>query len=211
MVDKNQHQHLLIFARLPELGKVKTRLAQGIGDEAALAVYRELLARTRAAADGVGGQKKVWLTQAVAVPFMPEAVAAEWPGYAWQPQPPGDLGDKMLSAFAHSFAAGAACVVVIGTDCPGLSTALLRQAFELLTTHDVVVGPAADGGYYLLGMRGLYQDLFRNKTWSTASVLPDTLADAARLGLHVACLPTLHDVDTASDLAEWRAAENAGS
>jgi glycosyltransferase A (GT-A) superfamily protein (DUF2064 family) len=98
-------------------------------------------------------------------------------------------------------------VTIIGTDCPGLSSAHLARAFELLTSHDVVVGPAADGGYYLLGMNTLYPDFFRNKTWSTASVLSDTLADAARLGLRVVQLPTLHDVDTAEDLATWRATE----
>ncbi|MBC6607831.1 TIGR04282 family arsenosugar biosynthesis glycosyltransferase [Hymenobacter sp. BT188] len=199
---------MLIFARLPELGQVKTRLARSIGDDAALAVYRELLARTRAAADGFGGQKTVWLTQSTSLPLTPEAVAAQWPEYNWQPQPPGDLGGKMQLAFTQAFTACAASVVIIGTDCPGLSTTLLSQAFELLATHDVVVGPAADGGYYLLGMNALHQDLFQNKAWSTASVLTDTLADVARLGLQVARLPTLHDVDTADDLAVWRAAEN---
>lgn len=208
MANSVPQQHLLIFARLPELGQVKTRLAQTIGDEAALAVYRELLARTRAATDGFGGQKTVWLPQPANVPLTPEVVAAEWPGYTWQPQPPGDLGGKMQRAFTRAFTAGAASVVIIGTDCPGLTYAFLSQAFELLTTHDVVVGPAADGGYYLLGMKALHPDLFQNKAWSTASVLPDTLADAARLGLHVARLPTMHDVDTADDLAVWRAAEN---
>lgn len=207
MATSNQQQHLLIFARLPELGQVKTRLAQSIGDEAALVVYRELLVRTRTAADGFGGQKIVWLTPPASVALSPETVAAEWPDYTWQRQPSGDLGGKMQFAFAHSFTAGAASVVIIGTDCPDLSTALLSQAFELLGTHDVVVGPAADGGYYLLGMNTLHQDLFQNKTWSTASVLSDTLADAARLGLQVARLPTLHDVDTADDLAVWRTAE----
>ncbi|SMC00347.1 conserved hypothetical protein [Hymenobacter roseosalivarius DSM 11622] len=208
MANSFHQRHLLIFARLPELGQVKTRLAQSIGDEATLALYRELLARTRAAADGFGGQKTVWLPQPVSLPLTPEAVAAEWPGYAWRPQPPSDLGGKMQLAFTLAFTAGAASVVIIGTDCPGLTTKLLNQAFALLITHDVVVGPAADGGYYLLGMKTLQEELFQNKTWSTASVLPDTLADAARLGLHVARLPTLHDVDTADDLAVWRATEN---
>ncbi|WP_262892577.1 TIGR04282 family arsenosugar biosynthesis glycosyltransferase [Hymenobacter qilianensis] len=114
----------------------------------------------------------------------------------------------MQHAFTQAFAVGATSVVIIGTDCPGLTTALLSQAFERLATHDVVVGPAADGGYYLLGMNTLHPALFQQKAWSTASVLHDTLADAARLGLQVARLPTMHDVDTADDLAVWRAAEN---
>lgn len=207
MTPNSSANHLLIFARLPELGQVKTRLAAGIGAEAALAVYQELLARTRAAAAGFGGQKTVWLPPS-ATPLTSAAVAAYWPGYAWQPQPAGDLGGKMQAAFAQAFAAGAGAAVVIGTDCPGLRSTHLNQAFELLASHDVVVGPAADGGYYLLGMKRLHRDFFLNKTWSTASVLSATLTDAARLHLRVAHLPTLHDVDTAADLVTWRAAEN---
>ena len=207
MTTHKDPNHLLIFARLPELGQVKTRLAHTIGAAAALAVYHELLDRTRAAAAGFGGQKTVWLAQPTAAPLTSESVAAHWPDYAWQPQPPGDLGGKMQAAFAQTFAAGAAAAVIIGTDCPGLRSEHLNQAFELLTTHDVVVGPAVDGGYYLLGMKALHESFFLNKAWSTSSVLADTLADAARLHLRVARLPTLHDVDTAADLALWRAAE----
>ncbi|RZK18703.1 MAG: DUF2064 domain-containing protein, partial [Hymenobacter sp.] len=89
-------------------------------------------------------------------------------------------------------------------DCPALTAALLRAAFDQLATHDLVVGPATDGGYYLLGMNRLHEDLFAHKQWSTATVLADTLADAARLGLRVAQLPTLADIDSARDLAAWR-------
>ena len=110
----------------------------------------------------------------------------------------------MAYAFADAFAGGAARVVIVGTDCQGLSAELLHQAFDYLKTHDLVLGPAADGGYYLLGLNKLQPDLFTNKDWSTATVLPDTLADAARLGLRVDQLPTLHDVDSAQDLATWR-------
>ncbi|WP_254245048.1 TIGR04282 family arsenosugar biosynthesis glycosyltransferase [Hymenobacter sp. BRD67] len=102
-------------------------------------------------------------------------------------------------------------MVIIGTDCPGLSAGLLRQAFDQLLHAEVVVGPADDGGYYLLGMNALQPELFTNKDWSTATVLPDTLADAARLGLRVAQLPTLHDVDSAQDLATWRGAAKAST
>ena len=119
-------------------------------------------------------------------------------------QPAADLGERLTYAFAQAFAGGAARAVVIGTDCPGLSAALLGQAFEELRTHDLVVGPADDGGYYLLGLSAPRPALFANKAWSTATVLADTLADAARLHLRVARLPTLHDVDGAPDLARWR-------
>jgi len=196
--------HLLIFARHPELGRVKTRLAATIGAEAALAVYQELLHRTRLAADGLTDvHKTVWFAEATATPNL----ASMWLGYEQALQPNGDLGQKMQEAFKQAFAQGAAAAVIIGTDCPGFTTTLLAEAFQALTTHELVVGPAADGGYYLLGMSSLQVDLFRDKPWSTAEVLPATLADAANLGLSVALLPTLRDVDTADDLEVWRKAE----
>lgn len=203
--------HLLIFAREPVLGRVKTRLAASIGPEAALATYRELLALTAAAVAAAQVPATVWLAEAPAGPALgspasPTLPRPEWPNLPWRVQPAaGTLGERMAHAFAEAFAAGAAHVVVIGTDCPGLTADLLRQAFAQLATHDLVVGPAADGGYYLLGMNKLHERLFRGKQWSTAAVLPATLADAGHLGLRVAQLPTLADVDSAADLAAWRA------
>ena len=196
--------HLLIFAREPVLGRVKTRLAAGIGPAAALAVYRELLVLTATAVVAAQVPATVWLAEAPAAGD-PTSSRPEWPGLPWRVQLAADLlGARMVQAFDAAFAAGAGRVVIIGTDCPGLSAELLRQAFDQLLTHELVIGPADDGGYYLLGMNQLHAELFDNKVWSTATVLSDTLADAARLGLRVAQLPTLHDVDSAQDLATWR-------
>jgi rSAM/selenodomain-associated transferase 1 len=201
-------EHLLIFAREPVLGRVKTRLAADIGPAAALATYRELLALTAAAVAAAQVPATVWLAEAPALPAEPTQPRPEWPALPWRVQPPADsLGERMRHAFAEAFAAGAARVLIIGTDCPGLTAALLLRALDQLATHDLVVGPAADGGYYLLGMSELQADLFASKQWSTDTVLADTLADAARLGLRVAQLPTLTDVDSARDLDAWR---NAG-
>ena len=200
--------HLLVFARHPELGRVKTRLAAGIGNEAALAVYKELLQHTYKATAQVAAHKTVWLAEASATL---DAVPEIWPGYEQLLQFPGDLGMKMQAAFAHAFAHGAKAAVIIGTDCPGITGELLTQAFDSLATNDLVIGPAEDGGYYLLGMRELYEDIFVDKSWSTDTVLAHTVADATRLGLRVAQLPTLRDVDDAADLAAWRAAENGSS
>jgi rSAM/selenodomain-associated transferase 1 len=194
--------HLLIFARHPVLGQGKTRLASTIGPAAALEVSHELLAQTRAAADGLVAVKTLWLAGEAPVGHAP---FAQWAGYAQHPQPSGDLGHRMHHAFARAFAAGATAAVVIGTDCPELTSVQLAAAFQQLATHEVVVGPALDGGYYLLGMRKLVPEFFVNKLWSTPFVLGATLADATRLGLSVARLPPLADVDTAEDLAAWRA------
>ncbi|QNH60660.1 TIGR04282 family arsenosugar biosynthesis glycosyltransferase [Hymenobacter sediminicola] len=195
--------HLLIFARHPELGRVKTRLAAGIGPEAALAVYRELLAHTWAVTEHLGVHKTVWLAEP---PTGPLTMPDQWIGYEQLVQFPGDLGTKMQMAFSHAFSNSAAAAVIIGTDCPGITEALLQEAYAAFDTHEVVVGPAEDGGYYLLGMRELYMDLFLNKSWSTDSVLAHTLDDADRLGLRIKQLPVLRDIDDATDLAAWRSA-----
>lgn len=200
--------HLLVFARVPALGRVKSRLAAGVGPPAALAVYRELLAITNAAIVEAGVPATVWLADtATAEPTAAEA--GEWAVHAVCCQPEGDLGARMATAFATAFAAGAGRVAIIGTDCPGLRASHLTQTFAALETAEVVLGPATDGGYYLLGLRQPRPALFANKTWSTDSVLADTLADAHRLGLRVALLPELRDVDTAEDLAAWNAAHPA--
>ncbi len=201
--------HLLILARHPVLGQAKTRLARAIGPAAALRVYRELLARTRAAAAGVAATKTLWLA---GEPPAGGPAFADWAGCAQRPQPPGDLGQRLHAAFAAAFAAGATAAVVVGTDCPELTAAHLQDAFRRLAAHaDVVVGPALDGGYYLLGTRALVPDFFVDKPWSTPAVLAATLADAHRLGLRVAQLPALADVDTADDLAAWRARAAGGA
>jgi len=205
-IESNASAHLLVFAREPVLGRVKTRLAAGIGAEAALAVYQELLAHTAQAVLAAQVPATVWLAEAPTIPLAPNERLLEWPGLPWHVQPAADsLGTRMAHAFATAFAAGSARVAIIGTDCPGLTAAHLTQAFELLATHDVVLGPADDGGYYLLGLCQPQPALFENKSWSTPTVLAATLADAQRLGLRVALLPTLHDVDSAEDLARWRA------
>ncbi|WP_324670856.1 TIGR04282 family arsenosugar biosynthesis glycosyltransferase [Hymenobacter sp. GOD-10R] len=196
--------HLLVFARHPELGRVKTRLAATIGPEAALEVYQALVQHTQQAANGLADvAKTVWFAEPASSPD----VADVWHGFKQEVQPGGDLGQKMQVAFAAAFHQGATSAVIIGTDCPALTKGHLTDAFQALSTHDLVLGPAADGGYYLLGMKQLHSELFQNKAWSTADVLATTLADAAHLGLRVALLPVLRDIDTAEDLAAWRATE----
>ena len=202
--ESEQHAHLLIFARVPALGRVKSRLAAGVGQPAALAIYHELLAITRTAAEDAEVSTTVWLAD-TAGPEPTTAEAREWAKMTTRCQADGDLGERMTAAFAAAFAAGASRVAIIGTDCPGLRADHLTQAFALLAEHDVVLGPATDGGYYLLGLRQPQPELFQNKEWSTATVLSDTVADARRLGRRVALLPELRDVDTAEDLAIWRA------
>ncbi len=186
---------LMLFVRNPELGKVKTRLAASIGPEKALEVYFKLLRHTRKVTQDLASDKVVHYADRIA----PEDM---WPNsvYRKQLQQEGGLGAKMEAAFASAFAEGYSAVMIIGSDCPQLTQSLLEQAFDKLQKHDVVIGPAVDGGYYLLGMKKLHQAFFRNKRWSTAQVFADTMEDVAQLQLTCFLLPRLTDVDHEEDL-----------
>lgn len=185
---------LIIFARRPVPGKVKTRLAADVGDAAALRIYIRLLEHTRAVARQSGCDTHVYVTELPAEDF--------WDGFPSELQADGHLGERMMQAFAGLFEKGYKRVIIIGSDCPHLEAADIDHAFEKLADVDVVLGPAADGGYYLLGMKRLRAALFQNKTWSSNSVLAQTMADIREGGLSWALLRELHDVDELKDVPE---------
>lgn len=188
---------LIIFARKPELGKVKTRLAAGIGEPAALEVYLRLLDHTRQVAIGSTCDIHVFLTVPIEDSF--------WEGCDLHQQGEGDLGQKMQAAFSFLFTRGYAKVVIIGSDCPDLSSADIKTSFEMLHEVQVVIGPAFDGGYYLLGMNKIIPELFEDIAWSTSSVLDQTQKIAHKLGLATFLLPPKADIDLVDDLPlNWR-------
>ena len=129
----------------------------------------------------------------------------EWLGsdLVYRKQDEGDLGQRMKSAFEASFAAGMIGVVMIGIDCPDLNAALLAEAFEALDRHDLILGPAQDGGYYLIGLSRLIPELFTGIPWGTSEVLAKTKSIAQKLDLSVHCLALLNDVDRPEDLQIW--------
>lgn len=200
---------LIIFTRYPEPGKAKTRLIPCLGAEAAADLHRQMTEWTLA-------QVNLWqhsrtpqnLPAAVEVWFaggecqQMQAWLGEWPHY--QPQPAGDLGERLVQALHTAFAAGAKATVIIGSDCPELTAEILAKAFDALEQADLVLGPATDGGYYLMGLRAFVPELFESIAWSTERVLAQTLEIANRLGLSIACLPTLTDIDRPEDLAIWQ-------
>jgi rSAM/selenodomain-associated transferase 1 len=139
--------------------------------------------------------------------FTPDDAAAEiqpWlrSGWTLAPQGDGDLGARLERAFGDAFAGGLERVVIIGSDCPEANAQDVRQAWAELQEHDTVIGPAADGGYWLIGLRAPQPPLFHNIEWSSAQVLARTLQRAKQLGLRVQLLRILTDVDTAGD---WEA------
>jgi uncharacterized protein len=195
MTEKNL---LMLFVRNPELGKVKTRLAASVGPETALDIYLHLLRHTRDITQHLPCDKVVYYSDKIEQDDL-------WPNAQYRKklqQANGDLGNKMEMAFEVAFAEGYTSVVIIGSDCPQLSSEIINQAFEELKTHEVVIGPALDGGYYLLGMKHLHPEFFHNKRWSTEHVFPDTLHDIERLHLSHTLLPYLSDIDRLEDLQE---------
>jgi rSAM/selenodomain-associated transferase 1 len=190
-------QILLIFIRNSILGKVKTRLAADIGPELTLKVYQKLLDHTRQVAEQVNAKRIVCYSDFVD----PEDT---WGAGTFTKEVQNqvhDLGLRMSHAFEHAFAQSpGAGVVIIGSDCAQLNSAHLKAAYGALYQHDIVIGPAHDGGYYLLGMRAMHQDLFTHMKWSTETVCADTRKRALDLGLTVFDLPMLHDVDNLEDL-----------
>lgn len=188
-------QALILFVKHPVPGEVKTRLAAELGTEKAVAIYEALLAHTRDVSLQVASEKVVFYGNAL--PDMDLWSAA---GYARYPQQGKDLGARMDHAFASVFAGGADKALLIGSDCAHIQPHILEQAFACLDKKDVVLGPASDGGYYLIGMRQQFSPVFQGKTWSTDTVLADTVRDLKAAGKSYDFLPTLSDVDTAADL-----------
>lgn len=186
---------LLVFLRAPVLGKVKTRLAATMGKERALEIYKRLLQHTIEQGAALDVDRQAWYADEIADP----EPCAEL-GYSVYVQAGRDLGDRMKCAFGSGFSAGHGPIIIIGTDLPQLSAALLREAYMALETHDAVIGPANDGGYYLLGLREPCEEVFSGKAWSSDSVYAQTIEDLRQLGRTYHTLPTLIDIDTAEDL-----------
>ncbi len=190
---------IIIFVRNPELGKVKTRLAKEIGDEMALQVYKELLQHTHDITSDLDCDRFVYYADSIN-----ENDLWENENFEKRLQNGDSLGNRMVAAFFELFQQGYSKVVIIGSDCPELTTFVMEDAFDKLDTADVVVGPSSDGGYYLLGLTNLIPELFKNKQWSTDTVLSDTIKDTVNLRKSCSFLTELSDIDTADDLRRYQ-------
>jgi uncharacterized protein len=198
---------IVLFGRYPELGRTKTRLAQSLGDMQTLLFYQALLAD---AAWKVGGLPSCDAIAALAAtaPFTapPSDPLGRRPfaGTHLTGQNGADFGARLTNAFCDTFDKGYQRVVLIGTDTPELEVADLARAFELLEEFPVVMGPALDGGYYLVAANRPRPQLFSGITWSTATVLEETVAAASALSLEVGYVRRLGDVDYLGDLLRLR-------
>ena len=199
MADKRS---LIVFARSPDAGRVKTRLAAELGRERALAIYRDLGSRVLAQVRTVSACE---IVIAYTPPEARQRVRAWLPGAdRYEPQAEGDLGKRMTAAVSGCFSAGAHRVVVIGTDCPSVDAGVIEEAFLGLASADVVLGPASDGGYYLIGLARPLPALFTGIPWSTPDTLSATLERARATGAAATLLAELRDIDTADDWREWQ-------
>lgn len=185
---------LIIFVRHPELGKVKTRIAKTVGDKKALHIYQELLQHTYEITMNLDVDCFVFYSDAIHHDDI--WATGEFKKYVQQ----GDtLGNRMLHAFQTVFSQGYARICIIGSDCFALTMTIIQKAFDHLQTNDLVIGPALDGGYYLLGMQTLFPSLFHLKEWSNADVFNETMKMVNQLNLSSVNLVTLSDIDTEED------------
>lgn len=184
---------IVIFIKNPELGKVKTRLAKSLGDKKALTVYKQLLNYTRKLCAEFPASRLLFYSN-----FIDEN--DDWPKDVFQKhkQEGSDLGERMLHAFQFALSKHSK-TIIIGSDCAELTTAHLETAFNELEHHDFVIGPAKDGGYYLLGMKTAEERLFRDKIWSTENVFEQTIQDIKMLDKSYFTLPNLRDTDYLED------------
>ncbi len=186
---------LMVFVKNLQRGRVKTRLAKTVGDEKALEVYRVLLDHTLTIAKRVDCDKAIFYSD-----YIEETDKWRKAKFNQFVQSGNDLGERMYNAFKQTFSNQYKSVVIIGSDCLDLNEHIITDAFDILYDNEIVIGPAKDGGYYLLGMRKLYKEFFINKHWSTENVLLDTLLDVSQLNVSMKLLPTLSDIDEEKDL-----------
>ncbi|TXB62804.1 TIGR04282 family arsenosugar biosynthesis glycosyltransferase [Phaeodactylibacter luteus] len=193
-MNKPADKALIIFIRNPEKGKVKTRLAQGLGEDRALRIYKALLTKTRDTALAVDAQRFLFYSQAI-------AQNDGWPEQEFdkrlQSEDP-DLGVRMHDSFCTALAK-AEKAVIVGSDIAQIEPQILEEAFAKLAHHDYVIGPALDGGYYLLGMKTPSPELFTGMAWSTEKVFQDTVGRIRQLNRTYDTVPALSDIDFAED------------
>ena len=184
---------LIIFTRNPELGKVKTRLASTIGDEKALEIYKELLLHTMETTRNLDDDVFVFYDKKIEENDI-------WPNETYHKfvQSGEDLGEKMQNAFQKLFDLNYQNCIIIGSDLFDLNEKLISDAFQMFDKNDVVIGPAEDGGYYLLGLKKIIPEIFKNKKWGTSSVFEDTIKDLENLKIEYT--KKLNDIDTFEDL-----------
>ncbi len=194
------NQQLIIFTRYPEPGKTKTRLIPALGAEGAANLQFQMTETTIIKANKLSNMMSLLVEIRFAGGNF--QLMKNWLGsdLKYQEQGTGNLGERITRAFESAFNQGMKYVVIIGTDCPSLTPGMMLQAFAKLTQSDVIIGPATDGGYYLIGLKKIIPELFQGINWGTSVVLSQTVAIAQNINLAIDYLPELSDIDRPEDL-----------
>jgi len=192
---------LIIFTRNPELGKCKTRLAKTIGDEAALEVYKFLLQHTANISKQIETNRYVFYSVKIH-----DNDIWDTDSFNKKLQKGENLGERMENAFTELFNLGYEKAVIIGSDLYDLETRYIEEAYQKLDSHDAVMGPALDGGYYLFGMKTLLPNVFKDKNWGTETVFNDTTKNLKDYNIHLT--KALNDIDTFEDIKPYKALEH---
>jgi rSAM/selenodomain-associated transferase 2/rSAM/selenodomain-associated transferase 1 len=206
-----QTDRLIIFARYPTPGQAKTRLIPLLGPAGAALLHRQLVRITVDTSRRLQSRRSVVTEMRFTGASQRDTAALFGRELIYREQGPGELGNRLRVAASEAISGGAGKVMLIGTDCPLLDADRLDQAFAALDAHDVVIGPALDGGYYLIGVKSDHAELFAGIAWGGPQVLAQTLDACHRLGLRHALLPQLSDVDTPEDLTVWATARLAAA
>jgi len=185
-------QLIIVFVKNIKLGKVKTRLAKTIGDQAAFKVYKALVDLTETTTKALKVDKRIYFSDAI--------VTSKWEHSQKEVQEGADLGARMFNAFKKGFDDNYEHIVLIGSDLPDISETIVLQGLQTLKKTDVVFGPAEDGGYYLIGLKKAQAFIFKDKPWSQPNLLEHTLNELNTHNLEYTLLETLNDIDTFEDL-----------
>ena len=205
---EDSRERLIVFTRYPKAGTTKTRMIPELGAGGAAELQRQMTEHILSRANILGGLHP--LPVEIRYEGGSERLMTEWlgPGFYYCHQGSGDIGLRMARALQDAFGQGCETAVIIGSDIPDITTNIMQKAFEALKQSDLVLGPAADGGYYLIGVhrrtfKHCHPQLFSDISWGTENVLPQTLHIAERLGINYSLLDTLMDVDRPEDLSVW--------
>lgn len=185
---------LIVFVKNIKLGKVKTRLAKTIGDEGAFQVYKELVKITEQATLKVKADIHIYFSDAV--------VETKWNNNYKTVQNGTDLGERMKHAFGDGFEKGYKRIILIGSDLPDISAEIINKGFSKLNESMVIIGPANDGGYYLIGQSNMHNFIFQNKPWSQSNLFEETISELTKNKIQYQTLEILNDIDTYDDLIE---------
>jgi uncharacterized protein len=206
---RSSAERIIVFTRYPVPGTVKTRLARVLGEQGAADLHKRMTEHLMRRVREVQGRRGVLVEVRYDGPG--RIAMSRWLGQGidYREQRGSDLGERMTVAFHEAFGHGSERVLLIGSDCPGITCSILEQSLDALRNHDVAFGPAADGGYYLVGLKRIYPPLFSGLTWGTAEVLGRTLDIARGMNLSTFLTTRLRDVDRPEDIGVWENAKDS--